>query len=507
MICTHCNREINENAKFCPFCGREVTQSVALVLRCRHCNEPINLNQKFCPACGRLQRWVEFCPVCSGGDNFAYLEPGANFCAFCGSKRAVSGASRNEYNRALSDSARLSETAFKATALEEGGFGYSEGQYPLLMWNGLLITIAAGSVCVYNVKAVEGDERIARPFKFSPRNVPGMARTEVSLPKLPCEMGLERPGLETYRWPTLFKMVKGCLAVPSFERIYLWNLAANLMERQICEGGAKGWYLELDGQLCGDLATDGQRFLAALVRRGQRLDLVVFEADGTKFVHYHTWSDLGLQGEDLHLYCTEHAVYVGVQPTADEAGRISWYSLDSCRPLGHLDGYRYMHSYDNRQAVFKVSSPQDSSDLCDVMRIGPVQSQPVKILDQVNWPSTYGADGHSFWVVGRSLYFCDANGAPPCVRDLEENRMKLCLPPVRCKRGLVGVNERGQLFSIAMANKGFYKRDFQVFLDDHEIHMIYKSPLAVCGRYVYGFSSDGLVAIDMTSAPAQAQAV
>lgn len=50
MICPNCNQQINDDAKFCIFCGQSVSVSVAKV--CPSCNMEYDKAMVFCTECG-----------------------------------------------------------------------------------------------------------------------------------------------------------------------------------------------------------------------------------------------------------------------------------------------------------------------------------------------------------------------------------------------------------------------------------------------------------------------
>lgn len=51
MICNHCEREINESAAFCPFCGTKV-EKIEKNLFCTSCGNEIDEDSAFCSSCG-----------------------------------------------------------------------------------------------------------------------------------------------------------------------------------------------------------------------------------------------------------------------------------------------------------------------------------------------------------------------------------------------------------------------------------------------------------------------
>ena len=51
MKCVKCNSEIESDAQFCPYCGKEVEQ----VKQCSKCGKPLDEDSDFCPYCGSKQ--------------------------------------------------------------------------------------------------------------------------------------------------------------------------------------------------------------------------------------------------------------------------------------------------------------------------------------------------------------------------------------------------------------------------------------------------------------------
>ena len=50
MKCNHCNSEVVDGTKFCPYCGNRIELPISL--RCPQCNTEVTDGTKFCPNCG-----------------------------------------------------------------------------------------------------------------------------------------------------------------------------------------------------------------------------------------------------------------------------------------------------------------------------------------------------------------------------------------------------------------------------------------------------------------------
>ena len=55
MKCNHCEKEIQEGSKFCPYCGQKVEQ----VIKCPNCGNSIRPGDIFCMCCGKKVGSVE----------------------------------------------------------------------------------------------------------------------------------------------------------------------------------------------------------------------------------------------------------------------------------------------------------------------------------------------------------------------------------------------------------------------------------------------------------------
>lgn len=49
MKCVFCNHEIEDDAQFCPNCGKKLPQPKC----CPHCGEQLDDDAQFCPNCGK----------------------------------------------------------------------------------------------------------------------------------------------------------------------------------------------------------------------------------------------------------------------------------------------------------------------------------------------------------------------------------------------------------------------------------------------------------------------
>ncbi|MFO7611694.1 MAG: SPFH domain-containing protein [Clostridia bacterium] len=74
--CSHCGANMQENAKFCPECGKPAGVGAEA---CIKCGKPIQKGARFCPECGSPQKAV--CGNCG-----AEMAGNAKFCPECGTK-------------------------------------------------------------------------------------------------------------------------------------------------------------------------------------------------------------------------------------------------------------------------------------------------------------------------------------------------------------------------------------------------------------------------------------
>lgn len=85
--CSNCNTEVNENSKFCPSCGQQLTSNTQITkdrvanVKCDKCGEVFDKTNKFCPHCGDL---YNPCPSC-GADN----PEDAKKCIECGEQMPI----------------------------------------------------------------------------------------------------------------------------------------------------------------------------------------------------------------------------------------------------------------------------------------------------------------------------------------------------------------------------------------------------------------------------------
>lgn len=71
--CSNCNKELEENQKFCSECGKPVDDI------CSKCGAILRQGQKYCPECGTAQ--IIICKKCNNE-----VEKGEKFCSNCGEK-------------------------------------------------------------------------------------------------------------------------------------------------------------------------------------------------------------------------------------------------------------------------------------------------------------------------------------------------------------------------------------------------------------------------------------
>lgn len=89
MKCNHCNSEVADGTKFCPYCGNRIELPVSL--RCPQCNTEVADGTKFCPNCGSPIGIPQprKCSQCG-----AEIEDGEKFCSNCGSP--IGGVSQSQ---------------------------------------------------------------------------------------------------------------------------------------------------------------------------------------------------------------------------------------------------------------------------------------------------------------------------------------------------------------------------------------------------------------------------
>lgn len=87
-----CGAKLNKNDKFCPVCGRKVTDTVPKT--CKSCGAVLEPDSRFCPDCGAVVEddieepapTINRCLFCG-----QELENGALFCSNCGRKQTEKG--------------------------------------------------------------------------------------------------------------------------------------------------------------------------------------------------------------------------------------------------------------------------------------------------------------------------------------------------------------------------------------------------------------------------------
>ncbi len=58
MRCPHCNHEINDDVKYCPYCGKLVKSNNA-EFTCSYCHNEINKDDEICPHCQKKVRFFD----------------------------------------------------------------------------------------------------------------------------------------------------------------------------------------------------------------------------------------------------------------------------------------------------------------------------------------------------------------------------------------------------------------------------------------------------------------
>ncbi len=89
MFCESCGKELNDEAKFCKFCGTSVV--IATSLSCSNCGHKLGVDDKFCESCGSKvdgslsnNALIDITPKCQNCGN--KITDGDNFCDVCGTK-------------------------------------------------------------------------------------------------------------------------------------------------------------------------------------------------------------------------------------------------------------------------------------------------------------------------------------------------------------------------------------------------------------------------------------
>lgn len=76
--CKSCGKKNNQEAKYCSFCGRKMSEKVA----CKHCGFEIDDDDIFCKNCGtKFEKIRNICSNCG-----CSIDINSEFCEFCGTK-------------------------------------------------------------------------------------------------------------------------------------------------------------------------------------------------------------------------------------------------------------------------------------------------------------------------------------------------------------------------------------------------------------------------------------
>ncbi len=490
--CAKCGHLFKSSSSFCPNCGERKALAVKPADNtCENCGAVYSDEQKFCTKCGKPLRTLVFCEHCAKNGLPISLVDGARYCCKCGGAVSQQRVDFRAYQAEVAQRQDMDEnTCFMARVIGSYGYGYGSGVYPLLEWNNLLVAINSGTIYVYNMLAAKDGGITLRPFCYNGGDYP----------KVTCPIGVARE--VEGRFPSLYKVVNGMLAVPCVDRIFLWDIAGNVMRREKEErrGGRKGMELELKGRIAADLAGDDQRYLAALVRTSEDLQLYVYEILGDSVSLYYTWSLGGDLNGLFNVYVTSHFAYVLVQKDVDEPGDLLCFSLDTFKtvPLDNWRGRcRPILSFDNTDELIHIERGDGYSD---VHHLNGLQAEPVLLLDNVILPQCCGRDGQAFWIVGRSLLFADGQNNFSVINGLDESMMRMSVPPVRSLYGLCFVDDKGGLCAIRQNRIAPWKKKLEVRLNGRELHLNRLSPWFAKGACMYGFSDEGLIAVDMSEA-------
>lgn len=488
--CAKCGHMFKATSSFCPNCGeRKATVIKPAENTCANCGAICSDEQKFCTKCGKPLRQLILCEHCAKNGLPISVVEGARYCCKCGGLVSQQRTDFRAYQAEVAQRQDIPDNAcFEVRVIGSYGYGYGNGVYPLLEWNNLLLAINSGIIYAYNMLAGKEGGVTLRPFCYSSGDYP----------KVTCPIGIQRGAGS--RFPSLFKVVDGMLAVPGIDRIFLWDAASNIMRREQDEvrGGRRGFELELKGQLIADLAGNEQRFLAALVRASDEVQLYVYEITGDDITLYYTWSLGNLEERTFNVYVTAHYAYVLVQADIDEPGDLLCFSLDTYKAVELADWRgrcRPILSFENITELVHI---ERSDGYSEVHRLSPEQAEPVLLLDNVILPQCYCRDSQAFWIVGRSLLFADGQNNFSVINGLDESMMRMSVPPVRSLYGLCFVDDKGGLYAIRQNRIAPWKKKIEVRLNGRELHLNRLSPWFANGACLYGFSDEGLISIDMS---------
>lgn len=89
MFCESCGKRMNDNSRFCKYCGMPVLDALEKeipnrnhYLQCRNCANELVEDALFCDQCGTAVELKKDCNVCG-----RKIEKISMFCDICGSKQ------------------------------------------------------------------------------------------------------------------------------------------------------------------------------------------------------------------------------------------------------------------------------------------------------------------------------------------------------------------------------------------------------------------------------------
>ncbi|MBQ7501974.1 hypothetical protein IJT93_04560 [bacterium] len=310
--------------------------------------------------------------------------------------------------------------------------------HPLKLWRGFLLAVSDSST-VYAFKAEELKGPKAQPLRF-------------------LNLAEKKPADELIS--PLLKEIRGILAFPCGDKIYLWDMAAALLGRRISR--SRPPFLALKGRLAADIATDGQNYLAALTRAGQeryRLEIFEFSRNSTEPYYIFELGRLGGAAEEnpafgggaeptFTLYCSGKAVYLlacSRQSAYDleESGSLTCFSLASLTSKKLPGEYCAAYTADNVSGLLteKIGSAEEGSRyrLCRIPE-NPVNASGLKpeFVDNIHQIRMYGRRGEGIWLIGSGVSRLEGKNslqtmvAPELIDQISMDSIPVCIQGKFC---------------------------------------------------------------------------
>lgn len=272
---------------------------------------------------------------------------------------------------------------------------------PLIPWRGFLLAVSETS-SVYAFRAEDLKSPKPQPLRF------------LNLSEKIAVKGLPSP---------LLKEIRGVLAFPCGNKIYLWDIAANLSGRRISRVCPS--CLKLRGELTADLATDGQNYLAALTCDAQgTYRLEIFEFTQSSAEPYYVFEAVGGAGGPVSpgrsgsettfsLYCSRRAVYLLTCSRRsaydlEKTGRLTCFSLASLTSK-ELPG-RFYASYtaDNVNTLLTgIAEDSAGESRCTLCRPpenpGPASGLQPEFIENTHPIRMYGRRDEGVWLIGSGI--------------------------------------------------------------------------------------------------------